>query len=389
MMKFLNIKLEDRNLGLDVMRSLAILIVVFGHYISFFNNQLIHVIPFSNTSIRRFLNFVITGFDGVDLFFVLSGFLIGHSLLKTFSQNKLDFKYLVFNFWIKRWFRTLPNYFFVLLLLIILPVFWKISIETPISNISYAKYFIFFQNFLQGEIAFFPESWSLSVEEWFYVLFPLVLTLTSIMFFKVSNKKFFLLAVIVSYIFIGTLLRLGYSSTHPLHSLEHLNKDIRTAVIMRFDAIIYGVLMAYIKMFYSEVFEKRSNVFFIFGLSILISSFILVFILDSFLYAYSFYYSFVGVGLSCLIPFFYNLKLKRRFLIELFTFISVISYSIYLVNYSLVQQSINYLFIDGGILKSVFKFCFASFLTICLSLILYKFIETPFMNVRRKILSNK
>lgn len=100
---------EDRVFGLDLMRAFAILFVVFGH-----GNRFIH--DEASRSIREFLIF-----DGVTIFFVLSGFLIGRILLRTVLHEQFDGRMLL-TFWMRRWFRTLPNYYLVLILLIVLTV---------------------------------------------------------------------------------------------------------------------------------------------------------------------------------------------------------------------------------------------------------------------------
>jgi peptidoglycan/LPS O-acetylase OafA/YrhL len=90
--------------GLDILRSMAILFVVYYHgYVLISNigseDLLVNWVP-----------------DGVTIFFVLSGFLIGGIFIRTLQQPFFSFKSLL-NFWIKRWFRTLPNYYLVLIII--------------------------------------------------------------------------------------------------------------------------------------------------------------------------------------------------------------------------------------------------------------------------------
>ena len=142
---------KNRVLGLDIVRSIAILLVVYTHAIAF--------IP---KGIWRFYYLLPRpGIDGVSIFFVLSGFLIGTILLKIIDKSDFTHRVLL-NFWIRRWFRTLPNYFLILLILLIYQV-------TVIGNMGgfNLKYLIFSQNLLHAHPEFFSEAWSLSVEEWF------------------------------------------------------------------------------------------------------------------------------------------------------------------------------------------------------------------------------
>jgi peptidoglycan/LPS O-acetylase OafA/YrhL len=139
--KLLRIELHpDRIYGLDILRALAILFVVAGHGE--------HLIPEAR---YKYVNFFL--FDGVSIFFVLSGFLIGGILIKILQENSIDSK-LIINFWIKRWFRTLPNYFLVLIILILLNLLF-------IDNFGfhdYKSYFLFSQNLFSAHPDFFSRS---------------------------------------------------------------------------------------------------------------------------------------------------------------------------------------------------------------------------------------
>ena len=91
----------NRVFGLDFLRAIAISLVLISH---------ISLLLFP-TSDNFFLKIIrIFGAVGVDLFFVLSGFLIGGILLKHIDLNKTNFKDLLI-FWKWRWFRTVvsPN----------------------------------------------------------------------------------------------------------------------------------------------------------------------------------------------------------------------------------------------------------------------------------------
>ena len=154
----LNPNYENRVFGLDLMRSLAIIFVVMGH--GFMLEKINTNFPW------------IKLINGVELFFVLSGFLIGGILLKLFEKNEHFNLKTIGGFWIRRWFRTLPNYYLILLLNIVIVYFG--IIKEDFSQFNW-KFFFFLQNFTKPFTGFFWESWSLSIEEWFYLLFPIIL----------------------------------------------------------------------------------------------------------------------------------------------------------------------------------------------------------------------
>jgi peptidoglycan/LPS O-acetylase OafA/YrhL len=111
---------------------------------------------------------------GVDIFFVLSGFLIGRIFL---NQERRGLGPL--RFWSDRWFRTLPAYYFVLLGGLVVGSFigrpWKLADFGG----KLWEYLIFAQNYdvisLTRAGDPFPVSWSLCVEEQFYLVLPLLL----------------------------------------------------------------------------------------------------------------------------------------------------------------------------------------------------------------------
>lgn len=111
------------------------------------------------------------GWTGVDLFFVLSGYLIAAPLFSDIAQAKgINLR----SFFLKRVFRILPAYYTVLLLYFAVPGFSEFSNLSPLW-----KYLTFTQNFglnLQRYHGF-SHAWSLCVEEQFYLLFPLLLLL--------------------------------------------------------------------------------------------------------------------------------------------------------------------------------------------------------------------
>ncbi|MFA5298283.1 MAG: acyltransferase [Lutibacter sp.] len=163
----------NRVFGLDLIRSIAIGLVVMSHAT---------LLVFPNSKNPIFIGIRILGAIGVDLFFVLSGFLIGGILLRHIELQKTRFEDL-FSFWKRRWFRTLPNYFLVLFLNVL--IFLFLGDNLPKSILLYIP---FLQNFSTPHPDFFTEAWSLSIEEYAYLLLPFLLFF-SFKFFKTAIMK--------------------------------------------------------------------------------------------------------------------------------------------------------------------------------------------------------
>jgi peptidoglycan/LPS O-acetylase OafA/YrhL len=142
-----------RNNNLDLLRATAIILVVIYH--------LFVQWPVTDPGIRDWTKY---GQYGVDLFFVLSGWLIGG----LYWREYLKFGDVhVGRFWMRRWFRTLPPYYVALL------ISW-VAVYTQRGTPWDSGYLFFIQNFYY-QIPYFSVSWSLAVEEHFYLFAPLLL----------------------------------------------------------------------------------------------------------------------------------------------------------------------------------------------------------------------
>jgi peptidoglycan/LPS O-acetylase OafA/YrhL len=368
---------ENRIFGLDLLRAFAIITVVYSHSI----HLLFGIIP------DKYLNLFI--FDGVTFFFVLSGFLIGSILLKLINKEVFYFRTL-FNFWVRRWFRTLPNYFLILILLIIL---------TNNFNGSVIKYFFFLQNFNQPHPVFFAEAWSLSVEEWFYLLVPVILFIC-VKFCRISFKILIPRLLLLLIIIISGI-RLYNSNLLTISNLKDWDLFLRKTVLTRLDSIMFGVLGASISVYYKDLWSKYKTILLIVGISIILSMhfFFLKFHIENSinfkgisLFMNVFYFSTFSFAILLLLPFLSTYKkTNRRLLFKVVTVISIISYSMYLIHYSLVINIImpfatKYInaFIKGNLL-AVFQLILIWLMTFSLSVLLYKYFEKPIMDLRDRI----
>jgi len=232
--------------GLDVLRALAVCIVVYEH-----GNFILTKASPTLASIKIV--------DGVDLFFVLSGFLIGGILLRgMMKEERINFSF-VKTFLIRRWFRTLPNYFLFLLLNIIL-------IASGLANGFLNKYlitfFVFMQNFFKPYDFLYWESWSLSVEEWFYLLFPIGILL---FYFLIKSKKSLFIVLTLLLILFSTVVRF-YKARHNGYTYETWDSWIRKLVPCRFDSIGFGLLAAWIHFYYRDLWIKTKWICFFLGI---------------------------------------------------------------------------------------------------------------------------
>lgn len=236
---------KKRIFGLDLLRAIAISLVVVSHctYILFPENTNSLV-----TLIRVF------GAIGVDLFFVLSGYLIGGILLRTLLNNKVTFSHLML-FWKRRWLRTLPNYILILIVNILLGVILGYTLPDNIAN-----YFVFFQNFTTPHPDFFTEAWSLSIEEYAYILLPLVLFLSIGVWRKTDKSRLFFIVSLASIILLFVF-KIFYFYTAEVSSYKQWSATYRKVVVYRLDAIYIGFLVAYLTHVKTKLII-RYNVFF-------------------------------------------------------------------------------------------------------------------------------
>jgi peptidoglycan/LPS O-acetylase OafA/YrhL len=214
--------IQTRKTGLDLLRATAILAILMLHA-----NLCVSGLP---TFIGRIFS---VGWAGVDLFFVLSGFLIGS---QTFAENLTGpLATALKSFWIRRWLRTLPLYFTVLAFYALV----KPGLGAPFSGWNWS--FLFFgQNYLP--LYDFIQSWSLCIEEQFYLLFPIVV------FVLLRGRKappwLWLIPV-----FLGIALRLGSGSTlsiarAPMLSPQLMDFAVRFPAYTHLDGIAMGILLA-------------------------------------------------------------------------------------------------------------------------------------------------
>jgi peptidoglycan/LPS O-acetylase OafA/YrhL len=362
---FFSIDLSNRIFGLDILRFASIFFVLYGHayqYVSTVINgdQYVSFIPVN---------------DGVSIFFVLSGFLIGKILLKLFFEKGISIKGIS-NFWIRRWFRTLPAYFATIAILI------GLSSLFHVSNTGFSwKYLVFLQNFKSPMLPFFVESWSLSVEEWFYLSVPIALL--AVNYLPIKDKKIAFLGVILLFLILPIIYRIRRSLM--LDSLNPADLDLfHKQVLTRIDSIVYGVLGIFIKYFYPNFWTKIKYKALIVCILIHLGLRFFTHFHPFGFYAQAISSSVESLSIILVFPFFDSIKTGKGVFFKIITWISIISYSLYLLNLSVVSGFVMPLVSKSVGQMPILMYSLYFLINIVFAYLLYIFCERPMMQAREK-----
>lgn len=222
-----------RLLSLDVLRAVAIILVLFNH---------MYDPPRSMVEVMR-KGFVLlghVGWIGVDLFFVLSGFLVSGLIFREHIRTR---QFQMGNFYIRRGLKIYPSLYFL--------VFVSILVQTnvfndppPLRDILGDLFFV--QNYVG---AVWGHTWSLAVEEHFYILLPPILMFLAVSYKNTTNPfrlipAFFLLVAVVE-LGLRIYMNLNYSYKAGTHMFpSHL----------RFDSLLFGVLISYFYHYHHQSF---------------------------------------------------------------------------------------------------------------------------------------
>lgn len=345
---------KKQNVWLDMVRSTAIFLVLIGHLRFFL------VDSFPGLQSLKF-----GGFIGVELFFVLSGFLIGDILYKLSD----DFNYKsIKTFYFRRWFRTLPNYYLFLL----------INIITTISGVesdslsTLWQYFIFAQNLYLYKSGFFLESWSLSVEEIFYFVFPII----SLFIVFASKLKPKLAMLFFAFIIIIVCSAARYNAA----LIPGIGwQDVRASALLRLDSIMIGVVAAFMINANLKFIENGLLTVAMIALFAFCCYFVAVSpanFLDNSMFAKTILFNLASIGCLGFVLLARNVQFGNL-TAKVARFFASISYSAYLSNLTIFALINKFLHID-----SIFKAIIYIPITILCSYVVFKTYESLFLNIR-------
>lgn len=354
-------------LGLDHLRAFAICYVVLFHYQMFGH-------PAWVNKAGSF------GWTGVDLFFVLSGFLIAGQLFEAIRKTgTIPVKV----FFIKRFFRIIPPYLVILSLYAIFPYLREREQMAPLW-----RYLTFTLNFGLdiSQTGTFTHSWSLCVEEQFYLLLPLCILLA--IYLKAGKKALYLILVLfvagfaIRYLNWQLLIQPNLESDN-FGSLY--NKVIYYPTYNRLDALLAGVGIAGLYTFYPRVKDwvnQYSNAIMAVGILTLIIAYMICTPQQTFSTAIWGYpliaaaYGLITAAVVCPDNILYSLKSW------LTSQIATLSYGIYLVHKLVIHLTQN-LLINAGVNRDSNLTMLCCMLgIIAAALVLRYVVELPSLRVR-------
>ena len=170
---------------------------------------------------------------GVELFFVLSGLLIGRLLIGILDRGPTPAAWL--RFMTRRWMRTLPLYFVWLLFL---AAVWPPPADGALWRVL-PWFLTMTQNLAWARVDdWFPVSWSLAVEEWFYLLFSALLFCGA----AVVGRRAALSGTVAMFLLVPAMLRWRLAPDTNWDEVTEI------AVIYRLDAIAFGVVVAWLSV---------------------------------------------------------------------------------------------------------------------------------------------
>jgi len=364
-----------RFFGLDFLRALSISLLLFSHSSWIYN---------SSGILGKMQD--ASGFLGVELFIVLSGFLIGGILYKQFLHENYTLKDAGL-FVTRRLMRVLPSYYFVILIITIIYFLFGFSVSEV------WKYPLMIQNFSSPIPAFFPESWSLPVKEMGYIFVVILLLVVSNTYIKASKQVLFL-TVVIGLIAFTFLLKLYYDIHSANLQLRIWSFSVRSVVIYRIDSVFIGVLFGYFYHNYKEFIMSKRKQFLAVGILLFLVLFLCIVVFKLRLTNASWFWNIlclplVSTAICLFIPFLLNWKSPPKAIGNGITFICNIAYSIYLLHYSVVLFLLKY-FIDTKDLGlwqlNLFAILYVS-ITVGLSYLFYTYFEKPINQFRAKNLN--
>ena len=320
--------------GLDLLRGVAGYGVAITHYFYFVQNK---------------IDFEYYSFFFVEIFFVLSGFVLSNQLIKIHKDNNN-----IKTFYLRRLFRTIPLYLVAL-------IFY-----TAISNnfnLDFFKFLFFIQklipNFVDSD--YFMVAWSLSIEEFFYLIFPIYL----ILFSNIKASK-----LAIYFIIMLSLVKI-------LNHENFSNDFLRTGTFLRLDSIALGFLLS---IYFSKLISFNKTI--IISILVLLGTIVNyknLFFNNSGIYTV--YFIFISQILSMLLVLYFckiEFLITKNIFKKICNMLAFQTYSVYLFHLIIMHFL---LMTDNFLINNLFIYIIILF---TISTITYKYFEKPILLLRPK-----
>jgi peptidoglycan/LPS O-acetylase OafA/YrhL len=392
--------------SIDGIRAVSIILVLVFH--TFFVYQLAH----PNHDVADIINelgmgwaWAFNGDKGVDVFFVMSGFLISGILFRQIAKSgHMDLK----NFYIRRYLRLTPAYYFTL------TVYWLLN--GPNSDYIWANY-LYISNFIDYGHQAVGWTWSLAIEEQFYFIYPLLL-IVILKYSKSPGYTMLWLFVVSIVIRAGIVLSDEALRTSPGSRMyldheyfNHFFTVLYDNLHSRFGSLLVGCMAAYSFHFYKDKLNDFFNstlgiITTMIGLALVIffmafASYLPVY--DEYQTIHILYYIFnrnlfsIGIGIiimaMLLQQHFITNAMRKVFSASFLYPFATLSYSLYLIHLVVMAAVIPALINLTITMPAeypwsmsetlIYGFVISTVLSMAIATLMYLFIEKPVMNLRR------
>jgi peptidoglycan/LPS O-acetylase OafA/YrhL len=367
----------SRNHGLDLLRALAVTFVVLHHYTLFVSD--------SDT-----FGWVGTiGWAGVDLFFALSGYLIGNQI---FAALRSPAGLSLPRFYGRRLLRTLPNFYAVLALYVLWPA-WRG--DPPLLPLW--KYLSFTQNIALEPGTAFSHAWSLCIEEQFYLLLPACAMLGAVLA-RARPGRWQGRGRALVWILLALACAAGAAvRAHVWHDglqgagwMHHYYKHIYYATLCRFDELLAGVALAFARQHHPAVWTRlmaHGRSLLAAGIAVTGCAFVL-FLRDHYGYAVTLFgYPMLALGFTLLVAAALAGEGFGRVAVPGAGRLALWSYAIYLTHKSVCILVAARLGAAGYGPEAPLTVACALAASVLAGWLLYRVVELPFMAVRSRYLA--
>jgi peptidoglycan/LPS O-acetylase OafA/YrhL len=358
----------SRVYGLDTLRALAIVLVTLHHYVLFVTGD---------ATTLGWIGEI--GWTGVDLFFALSGYLIGNQI---FAALRSEEGFSLKNFYARRLLRTLPNFYVVLALYYLWPWFRGSAELIPLW-----KFLTFTQNYHLQPGTAFSHGWSLSIEEQFYMLLPAAALLWAALGRSLRAAWCAIALVFATGMLVRGYVWLDAVDGNPYGRLNYY-KYIYYSTFCRFDELVAGVALALLKNHHPDAWRRvtaHGNLMLAGGCAMTGLAFWL-FLRDRYGFGETvFGYPLLALGFSMLIVAALSpVSLLRTTRVPGAASLALWSYAIYLTHKQVCILAGKQLRALGYSPESPLAMALLLALSVLAGWLLYKLVETPFMALRER-----